>query len=322
MTTAPTTIALPESGVAPIARRSVVAALRETSKPRITRLVTMTSMVGFVLAACARSWTLGELLLAGVATAVGTACSAAGSNALNQWMERERDARMSRTKSRPLPAGELPGWSVVLFGTAMCAAGLAVLGIGAGLAPMVLSAACIVSYLAMYTPLKPVTPLATFVGAIPGALPPMIGAAAASSVPGWHAALEPAGLAVFALMMVWQIPHFLAIAWLYRDDYANGGYAVLPVMDPRGTVTAWTVALWTLALIPATLLPATMLPELLGAPYAGVALLGGVVFAVLAARLVLQRTRRRARELFIASVIHLPILLLAMVVEAAARTLA
>jgi heme o synthase len=298
-------------------------ALMATTKPGITRQVTLTSAVGFVMAAAARAdaWTWGQLTLLGVATIVGTALSAAGANALNQWMERHRDAAMPRTTNRPLPAGQVSAGGVLAFGAMLCAAGLAVLWGVTGIAPMLVSLACIVSYLVFYTPMKVTTPLATFVGAIPGALPPMIGAAAASGLTGLAALREPAGLVLFTLMFIWQIPHFLAIAWMYKDDYAQGGYAVLPVVDPQGATTAWTVALWTLALIPATLLPATNLQGVVGLPYAIIALVSGLAFGYLALRLILERTRERARVVFFASIAHLPLLLLAMTVEATLRTM-
>jgi len=183
------------------------------------------------------------------------------------------------------------------------------------------SLACIISYLVFYTPMKVTTPLATFVGAIPGALPPMIGAAAASKLQGLEALREPAGLVLFTLMFIWQIPHFLAIAWMYKDDYAQGGYAVLPVVDPQGSTTAWTVALWTLALIPATLLPATNLGGIVGLPYAIIATISGLAFGYFALRLIMERTRERARAVFFASIAHLPLLLLAMTIEATARAI-
>ncbi|MFO0832019.1 MAG: heme o synthase [Phycisphaerales bacterium] len=297
-------------------------ALWETTKPGITRLVTMTSLAGFVLAALQREkWAFADLSVSLTACAVGTALSAAGANALNQWMEQARDARMARTQGRPLPTQRVKQSQVLAFGAALCIAGLAVLWALCGPVPMLVSLACIVSYLAVYTPMKPASPLATFVGALPGALPPMIGSAAASTASGWNVLREPAGYALFTLMFVWQIPHFLAIAWMYRDDYARGGYAVLPVVDTTGAGTAWTMALWTAALLPATLLPAVLLPDLLGAPYATVAGVSGLLFAVFAVRLLLEKSRERARQLFFGSIVHLPLLLIAMMAEAIVRGL-
>lgn len=325
MTAASSTIpvepSLPASRPRPAPPRTRTQALLATTKPGITRQVTLTSAVGFVMAAAARAgeWQLSQLALLSGMTIVGTALSAAGANALNQWMERHRDAAMPRTTNRPLPAGQVSAQGVLAFGSALCIAGLAVLWSFTGIAPMLISLACIVSYLVFYTPMKVTTPLATFVGAIPGALPPMIGAAAASGLTGLAAVREPAGLVLCALMFIWQIPHFLAIAWMYKDDYAQGGYAVLPVVDPQGSTTAWTVGLWTLALIPATLLPATNLDGVVGMPYAVIAAASGLAFGYLALRLIMERTRERARVVFFASIAHLPLLLLAMTIEATIR---
>ena len=152
------------------------------------------------------------------------------------------------------------------MGVSLCVVGVAVLLL-AGPLPALISLACIVSYVAFYTPLKTKTTMATFIGAIPGALPPLIGWTAASKLTGFDSLYQPGGLSLFALMFAWQIPHFMAIAWMYRDDYAKGGYMVLPVVDPSGKWTALTVALWTIALIPATLLPASVMPDSLGTVY-------------------------------------------------------
>lgn len=302
--------------------RSRGGAFLATTKPGITRLVTMTATVGFIACAVARPWELWPLLVALAGCIVGTALSAAGANALNQWMEHHRDALMPRTRHRPIPAGQTHAGHVLWFGTALCVAGLAVLWVLCGWPAMALSLACIISYLAMYTPLKVRTPLSTFVGAIPGALPPMIGAAAASTHAGWQAIIEPAGLSLFILMFIWQIPHFMAIAWMYKDDYAQGGYLMLPAIDPDGAATSWTMVLWALALLPASLLPGYTLGEQsFGPVYMALATLTGVGFLALCVRLLLDRTRAKARVVFFASIIHLPVLLLAMVVESLARVI-
>jgi protoheme IX farnesyltransferase len=183
------------------------------------------------------------------------------------------------------------------------------------------SLACIVSYIAVYTPMKTTTALATFVGALPGALPPLIGWSAGSEAGAWASLKEWGGLSLFVLMFVWQIPHFLAIAWMYKDDYAKGGYVVLPVIDPGGTWTAATIGLWSAALIPATLLPAIVMPDRLGAAYTVVAGLTGLAFLWLAVRLIRTRERREARALFFGSITHLPLILLVMVAEALIRAM-
>lgn len=326
-------IAIPQGGVevdaldAPQSRRrttrvGVASSLVETTKPRITRLVTITSMVGFVMAALVRApvraWSLSEMLWMSAVCAAGTALSAAGANAINQWMERERDAVMPRTIGRPLPTGRVTPGAVLALGVALSTLGVALLLV-LGVVPALVSLACVVSYVAVYTPLKTRTTLATFVGAIPGALPPLIGWSAMSPVSGWHSLVQPLGVSLFALMFIWQIPHFLAIAWMYRDDYEKGGYVMLPVVDKDGRATATTIALWGIALIPATLWPAVLAPERLGLVYGVVAAVTGIAYALLCLRLAITRTRSAARAVFFGSIAHLPLLLLVMVVEGVAR---
>jgi protoheme IX farnesyltransferase len=307
--------------LAPAVRRvGTLGSLIETTKPGITKLVTTTSMVGFVMAAAVMSWKWTELVFLGTVCLIGTAMSAAGANAVNQWMERDRDAVMPRTQRRPLPQHRVTPGMVLSVGVGLCVAGVAVLML-AGPLPALISLACIVSYVAMYTPLKTRTTMATFVGAIPGALPPLIGWTAASRLPGFDALLQPGGLSLFALMFAWQIPHFMAIAWMYRDDYAKGGYMVLPVVDPSGRWTSLTIALWTIALIPATLMPARVMPDRVGVVYLVVAGLSGAAFAFLALKLIVSRGRPQAKALFFGSIMHLPVLLLAMVAEAVVRAL-
>lgn len=307
----------------PPARAGVVASLIETTKPGITRLVTITSAVGFVMSAVRTHWSAGELALAAVGAAAGTALSAAGANAINQWMERSRDAVMSRTARRPLPQGRVSARMVLLTGMGLGGLGVATLLLTVGWVPAVLSLACLLVYVCVYTPLKTRTPWATFVGTIPGALPPLIGWTAASSaggnVSGWGAALEPGGLSLFALMTVWQIPHFLAIAWMYRDDYAKGGYRVLPTLERGEARTIFTITMWSLLLVPATLAPGLLMPDSLGLPYLAVAIGSAIAFLLLVGRMVTRRTRESARNVFLGSIMHLPILLVAMVAVALGR---
>jgi protoheme IX farnesyltransferase len=326
-TAATTTLSTPEASApsestqsAPSRRADTLwNALVECTKPGITRLVTITSLVGFVMGASLRETPILSLLWLALACGVGTALSAAGANAINQFMERARDARMNRTSLRPLPRGRLEPLHVAALGWGLSILGCLVLWALCGAVPALVSAACVVSYIAVYTPLKPVTSLATFVGAIPGALPPLIGWSTVSGTPGLGSLLEWGGLSLFILMTVWQIPHFLAIAWMYREDYAKGGYAVLPLADPSGAWTSVTICLWSAALIPATLLPASVMPEQLGLPYLTVAGLSGVVVLWLSVRLFVTRGRREARQVFFASIMHLPLLLLAMVAETLIR---
>ena len=309
------------------ARPGVVSALAECTKPRITRLVTITAGVGFAMAALGRepgAWTIADLLLRGGGCLAGTAMSAAGASALNQWMERGRDALMPRTAARPLPGGRVGPGAVLGAGLALCVTGVAVLWAMAGAGPAALSLATIVIYLLIYTPLKPVTPLSTLVGAVPGALPPLIGWTAASAEPGLGSLWGPGaagGWVLFLIMFVWQIPHFLAIAWMYREDYARGGYRVLPVLDTDGGSTAVTILAWAALLIPVTAAPAVIGGAGAGgrasSAYLFAALVMGAVFLALSLRLAQSRARPEARTVFIASVVHLPVLLVALVADAA-----
>lgn len=295
--------------------RSALAAAIDTTKPGITRLVTITALVGFCLAAFAMPWSFGDLALALLGCVAGTALSASGANALNQWMERDRDARMARTATRPLPASELQPRTVLLLGLALCIAGVGVLLAVNGPAPAAISLACIVSYLAMYTPLKPLSVTSTLVGAIPGALPPMIGWSAAHGG-AWGSLLDAGGLSLFALMFVWQLPHFLAIAWMYREDYAAGGYRVLPVVDASGRATAITILVTAVLLLPATLWPVFAIDGL-GWISGIVAAITGLGYLALCVGLVRARTTEAARRVFFASIAHLPLLLIVMVADAA-----
>lgn len=302
------------------ARRPTLAALVETTKPGITRLVTITALVGFALSALTRGvWDMPTLVVAAIGTLVGTALTAGGANALNQWLEVPRDACMERTRRRPIPGGRLPPATVVWFGTCIGLLGLIVLGVTAGVVPAIVALACIVSYVFVYTPLKPHTAWSTLVGAIPGALPPLIGWTAAARPFGAESLFDAGGLTLLAVMLVWQIPHFMAIAWIYRDDYARGGLRMLPVIDPSGVRTAGVMLLTGLMLVACSLAPAWAMPGRVGMVYTAFAALSGVVFLALCVRFAGARTTPNARAVFIASVIHLPLLLMVMVGEAAIR---
>jgi heme o synthase len=301
-------VAAPETSI-----RSTIGAISEATKPRITRLVTITSGVGFVLAAIGRPWAAGELMVVATGCLVGTALSAGGANTLNQWAERDRDALMPRTARRPIPDGRLSPGVACAAGVGLAIGGLAVLWLLCGIPAMVVSAVTILSYLLLYTPLKPVTPLATLVGAVPGALPPVIGWAAGSADPTFAALASPLAWSLFAIMFVWQIPHFLAIGWMYKADYAAGGYKILPVVDATGRRTARSILLWSIALVGITMAPAMLMNPAPASIYAMVAGAMGIGFLLLTVRLVRTRERTDARRAFVASVIHLPLLLVALV---------
>lgn len=303
------------------------AAVYELTKPRITRLVTITSGVGFVLGAVGQSWQTHDLILRAVGCILGTALSSSGANALNQWWERERDAVMPRTCARPLPTQRVSPRSALHWGLVFSILGVGLLAL-VGLAPALVSAATILIYVLLYTPLKPVTTLNTVVGAIPGALPPLIGWTAAASgslltgsASGMDALWHPGGWSLFALMFVWQIPHFLAIAWMYRDDYAKGGYRMLPIGEQGANITSRVMLVWAVALIPATMAPAMILHDRLGLVSLLAALVTGILFLALCIRLVRTRERAHARVVFFASIAHLPLLLMVLVGDALVHAL-
>lgn len=296
-------------------RISAVADLAEFVKTGIVKMVVITAGVGFAMAALSRNWTTGDLIFSAAWCLLGTALSAAGANALNQVMEVARDARMHRTADRPLPSGRMRLTHGKMIGLSLCVAGVAVLAIGNNIWAAAVSAVTILSYLLWYTPLKPVTSLATLVGAFPGALPPLIGWAAASNDP-WGGLDELGGWSLFLLMFVWQVPHFLAIAWKYREDYARGGHAVLPIGDEDGRRTGRAVLFWTLALIPVSLAPSAAMPSLLGKGFLVAALLCAALFAYTAVRMTMERTDASAKRLFLASIFYLPVVMLAMVADA------
>jgi heme o synthase len=300
--------------------------------------VTMTAGVGFVLAlvqrlaVSGRAWTSLELVIGAAGCLAGTALSSSGANALNQWWERARDARMKRTMNRPIPAGAISPSVGLWAGLAMSVVGVGVLVAACGLAAALVSLATILIYVLVYTPSKVMTPWNTAIGAVPGALPPLIGWCAALAVGsgggGWWAGLAGfGGWSLFALMTVWQIPHFLALAWMYRDDYAAGGYRMLPSVDPTGRITAWTTFIGSIVLVPVTLSPVWAIPGALGLAYGGVAIVSGSAFVAMAARMAFTRggtqaeQRARARSVFLASIVHLPLLLIAMTGEAVVRAL-
>jgi protoheme IX farnesyltransferase len=273
----------------------------ELSKPRITFLVVLTAAVGYALGA--------PVFQAGVFLAVlcGTALVAGGASALNQYAEREADGRMFRTRGRPLPAGRLSPAEALAFGLAISAAGLAVLAAGANPLTFALGLAALASYVLAYTPLKRVTSLCTVVGAVPGAIPPLMGWAAG------HGALDRTAWALFAVLFLWQLPHFLALAWMYREDYARGGFPMLAVSDTDGGSTGRQALLYSAALLPVTLAAGLFAGAgrffLWGGLAAGLAFLAG---AALFAR---RREVAWARRLFLASVLYLPMVLGLMVFD-------
>lgn len=274
----------------------------ELTKPRITAMVVTTTLVGFLLAS---SGGLDLLLL--FHTLLGTALVAAGASALNMLLEYDVDSKMRRTENRPIPSGRLSPFEALSFGGLISVIGVLYLFVFVNLLIALLGVITSGLYLLAYTPLKTRTSLCTIVGAVPGAIPPMMGWAAVANGLDFHSWW------LFAVLFLWQLPHFLSIAWLYRDDYARGGFPMLPVVDRDGTRTSRHIILETLALVAVSLIPGFI--GFFGKTYLVGALLLGVVFFVMGVRLTLAQTQTSARGLLLTSVIYLPLLLGLMVID-------
>jgi protoheme IX farnesyltransferase len=268
----------------------------ELAKPRMNALVVVTTAVGFYMAS--RGWADWVVFLH---TIVGTGLTAAGASILNQYVERDLDAKMPRTANRPLPAGRVAPVEALSLGVVLGVAGVLYLTALVNPLAAALAAITLATYVFIYTPLKTRTTLCTVVGAVPGAIPPMIGFAAAEGT------LSPGAWALFSILFFWQLPHFLAIAILYRDDYARGGMKMLPVIDPDLSFTGRQIVLWSLALIPVSLFP--MIVRLTGPAYFVAAVLLGVAFLACAVKCGVSGARPDARRLFFVSIIYLPGLL-------------
>ncbi|HEX7860489.1 MAG TPA: heme o synthase [Verrucomicrobiae bacterium] len=282
--------------------KSLFAVISDLVKARLTTLVLITTLVGFY----AGSGSQIDYAIMFHAL-IGTALVACGAAALNQWLERESDARMRRTESRPLPSGRLSPDTVLLLGAILSGVGLLDLLLGVNPLTAFLGAITLASYLFIYTPLKKVTTLNTLIGAVPGAIPPLMGWTAARNE------ISAAGWSLFAILFIWQLPHFMAIAWLYREDYARGGFKMLPIADPDGSKTAAQAVLHSIGLIPVSLFPSLL--GVAGVVYFAGALLLGVTFLIFAIQFSRALTRERARRLFIASIIYLPLLLGLLVID-------
>jgi protoheme IX farnesyltransferase len=272
------------------------------TKPRLNGLVVATSAVGYYLGSAAAP----DLWNMAVAS-FGTALVAGGAAALNQVYERNTDALMRRTRTRPLPDGRVLAADARAFGIALSSLGLGVLAVRTNLLAAALAVATLAIYLVIYTPMKRRSALATLVGAVPGALPPVIGWAAS------HGAISMGGAVLFAIVFLWQIPHFMAIAWLYRDDYRSAGFPMLPVVEPDGLQTGRQAALYAAALLPVSLLPTFI--GLSGTAYLVAAGSLGFVMLVLAIRFARERSDRFARTLFLASIVYLPLIWIALTLD-------
>ncbi len=276
----------------------------ELTKPRITWLILMSTGIGyfFGLRGAAGWWEFLKSipLISLLHTILGTGLIASGTAALNQWSERQADRKMRRTSGRPLPSGRLSPPRALAFGTALSVAGFVDLWLGVNLLSGLIGAFTLASYLFLYTPLKQRTWWSTTVGAFPGAMPPMIGYAAAAGT------LTRESWVLFAILFLWQFPHFYSIAWMYRDDYARAGIRMLPVVEPDGRSTARQIVLYGLALIPVSLAPSML--GMSGRIYLIGALLLGLWFLYSGVRVALERSLTRARNVLITSVLYLPLI--------------
>ena len=274
------------------------------TKPRLNLLVVATSAAGYYLGAPSGGVLNVPLMIAAVA---GTALVAGGAAALNQVYERDTDALMRRTRMRPLPDGRVPAADARIFGLLLSVAGLALLFARTNVLAAALALATLVVYLIIYTPMKRRSPIATLVGAVPGALPPLIGWVASNG------RLSLGGGALFLIVFLWQIPHFMAIAWLYREDYGKAGFPMLPVIEPDGRRTGRQAVLYAAALVPVSLIPTIV--GLSGIAYAAVAVVLGAALLAVAAGFAATRSEQSARRLFLASIAYLPLIWIVMMAD-------
>lgn len=265
------------------------------TKPRITWLILMSTGMGYYFGLT------GALdLLALFHTIVGTGLIASGTAALNQWYERDADARMRRTDHRPLPSGAISERNAFWFGILLSVLGFAELGVGVNWLSAGLGLFTLLSYLCLYTPLKRVSPVSTTIGAVPGAMPPLIGFAAASGT------LTAEAWVLYAILFLWQFPHFYAIAWMYREDYERAGIKMLPVVEPDGDSTVRQMLLFSALLIPVSLAPRYL--GMTGNLYVAGTLAAGIAFVAACVKMSNDRSLLRARSVLLASVVYLPVL--------------
>lgn len=282
--------------------RERVSAYVELTKPRITFLIVLTAAAGFALASA------GSINYTAMLSAMfGIGLLSSGIATLNQYAERDLDGLMRRTATRPLPAGKLAPWEALAFGAGITIASEIYLLVFVNPLTALLGLTVIAGYVFAYTPLKTRTSLSTMVGAFPGAVPPLIGWTAARD------SLSLEGWVLFAILFLWQFPHFLAIAWMYREDYSRAGILMLPVVEPDGRVTAQQIVVYTLMLLPVSLLP-TML-GMAGRIYLVGAVILGLLFLYSSLRAAFSMSRQQARRLLLASVLYLPLLFILMVLN-------
>jgi protoheme IX farnesyltransferase len=265
------------------------------TKPRITWLILMSTGMGyfFGLTGAVNLWALFH-------TIFGTGLIASGTAALNQWYERDADARMRRTDQRPLPTGQMDARKAFAFGVLLSVLGFLELGLGVNWLSAGLGLFTLLTYLCLYTPLKQISPVSTTIGAVPGAMPPLIGFAAASGT------LTAEAWILYAILFVWQFPHFYAIAWMYREDYERAGIKMLPVVEPDGESTVRQMLFFSALLIPISLVPRYL--DMTGNIYVVGTLIAGIAFVASCVRMSSDRTLLKARSVLLVSVVYLPVL--------------
>ncbi len=288
--------------VAPSGAKARAAAYIELTKPRITFLIVLTSAAGFCLGS---RGTVNYLTF--THAMIGIALLSSGIATLNQFIERDLDGLMRRTESRPLPSGRLLPFEALWFGIALTVTAELYLALSVNMLTAILGLTVISGYLFLYTPLKTRTSLSTAVGALPGAMPPLMGWAAA------RGEVDIAAWVLFAILFLWQFPHFLAIAWMYREDYGRAGIRMLPVVEPDGRVTGQQIILYALMLVPVSLLPWFL--GISGRVYLFAALILGLLFLASSIRAALSKSNQHARQLLLASVLYLPLLFGVMVLN-------
>ena len=275
----------------------------ELSKSRIVFMVVITTASGYLFAAKH----VDPFLM--IHALIGTALVAAGTNALNQYVERDHDAKMNRTRMRPLPAGRITPTAALVFSAAIAIAGTVYLGLLVNWLTALLGAFTLTSYIFVYTPLKRVSTICTIIGAVPGAVPPLMGWTAATND------LAAGGWIVFGILFFWQLPHFMAISWIYREDYARGGYVMSSVVDDAGTSVARQAVFYSLALLTVSVMPWFL--GLSGVAYLIGATVCGAVMLAMSVRFFFDRGVRAARSLFMVSNLYLLTVMLLLVVNPA-----
>jgi protoheme IX farnesyltransferase len=289
-------------------RSGMLAALGDywaLTKPEVNFLILVTTFAGFYLASNSSSG--GFRILPAVHTLLGTLLVASGTGTLNQYIERVFDAQMRRTARRPLASGRIESSHALWFGISLSVTGTAYLALAVNVLTSLLALGTLLTYLFLYTPLKRKTPLCTLIGAFPGAVPPLIGWAAA------RGRLDPEAWVLYAMVFLWQFPHFMAIAWMYREDYARAGYLVLPSDARRDRFVVWQSVVVSLALIPLSLIPGFTGAS--GLVYAAGALMLGSIFFYYSARFAFHRSNVAARQLLAASIVYLPAVFILMMLD-------